>query len=381
MKEYTNRLSAPAALPALVDEDQLATRPGAATRTVLNWTRSGKLPRPVKPGKAGAPKRWLADDVSGWIKRRATPRKIEVRTDSHSPRGGGGMRTKKGKAADDEDDRIVRPGFRYYDLKRNWRKVEPHLSNGFLNHVLVTEFNKFTFGRWGKTFKRGQYPRDYESCDWSVGHKGPEPRFWRYVKHAACHWIVNFTLVLAQLVEPNRQWRIITSDRHSTVWDGKDMLFDFNFQAMGISADECFELANEKMLRPGQVLETFLAEHYAVNTLGEMITWEDKLGADGLPQIERVPIIGWRTDAKGRAEPVAADEDVNTWPTERRALLTPDGRVNRGGTIFDDYGAFVVVVRAELLSGPRTAKAMAKLRGLLDQRAPAPPQTIREPAK
>src|SRR5262245_11212849 len=65
--------------------------------------------------------------------------------------------------------------FRYYDLKRNWRKVEPHLSNGFLNHVLVHEFNKFTFGRWGKTFKRGEYPRNYESADWSGGHKGKEP--------------------------------------------------------------------------------------------------------------------------------------------------------------------------------------------------------------
>jgi hypothetical protein len=148
--------------------------------------------------------------------------------------------------------------FRYYDLKRNWRKVEPHLSNAHLNDVLVTEFNKYTFGRWGETFKHGEYPRDYESCDWWIEHKGAKPRFWRYVKHGACHWLVNFALVLAQLVEPKRQWRIITSDRHSTVWDGKHTLFEFNFQALGIPANECFELANKKVLRPGQRLKTYL---------------------------------------------------------------------------------------------------------------------------
>ena len=43
------------------------------------------------------------------------------------------------------------------------------------------------------------------------------------MKHAACHWLVNFALELAQLVEPDRKWRIITSDKHSTVWDGGDM--------------------------------------------------------------------------------------------------------------------------------------------------------------
>ena len=29
-------------------------------------------------------------------------------------------------------------------------------------------------------------------------------------------------------------WRIITSVKHSTLWDGKRLLFDFNFSAMGI---------------------------------------------------------------------------------------------------------------------------------------------------
>src|SRR5262245_59809961 len=156
-------------------------------------------------------------------------------------------------------------------------KVEPHLSNGFLNHVLVHEFNKFTLSSMGKPFERGQFPRDFEDNDWSAGHCGPEPPFWRYVKKGACHWLVNFNLWLAQLVEPDRHWRIITSDRHSTVWDGRDTLFDFNFLALGVPADECFELAHGNELRPGQFLDVGLPAPEERPSLGTILLWEEKL--------------------------------------------------------------------------------------------------------
>lgn len=106
----------------------------------------------------------------------------------------------------------------YYDLQKHWtKKIEPHLANSQLNNILVRDFNKFTFGRWRKPFVHGQYPWECESCDWSLEHKGPAPRYWKYTKHAACHWLVNFNLKLAMLVEPQRRWRIVTSVDHSTV--------------------------------------------------------------------------------------------------------------------------------------------------------------------
>jgi hypothetical protein len=113
----------------------------------------------------------------------------------------------------------------------------------------------------GRGFKRGQYPNEFESCDCWLGHKGRKPAFWRYVKHAACHWLVNFTLRLAQLVEPKRKWRIITSDDHSTVWGGQHTLFDFNFQALVILPDECFRLAYGEELEFGEWLEVNFADH------------------------------------------------------------------------------------------------------------------------
>src|ERR1700752_3272445 len=136
----------------------------------------------------------------------------------------------------------------YYDLQRHWtRKIVPHLNDESLNRILVRDFNKFTFGRWEKPFLPGNFPEDFESWDWrwSHGRRGPCPRFWAYVKHSACHWIANFALQLAQLAEPGEKWRIVTSQKHSTVWDGQKTLFDFNLLALGVPVDEAWELAAE----------------------------------------------------------------------------------------------------------------------------------------
>jgi hypothetical protein len=69
--------------------------------------------------------------------------------------------------------------------------------------------------------------------------------------------------------EPHRPWRIITSDEHSTVWDGETTLFEFNFQAFGIPADECFAIAtkadaNLTEMKPGEERKVGYPEHYSV---------------------------------------------------------------------------------------------------------------------
>jgi hypothetical protein len=155
---------------------------------------------------------------------------------------------------------------RYFDLKRHWTKrVVPHLADEDLNRILVRDFNRFTFGRWGKQFKTGELPEQYESADWRWNHRGKYPRFWSYVKLEACHWIANFSLRLAQLVEPKKPWRIITSDEHSTVWDGAGTLFDFNFQALGLPAVKAWQAArgrNTEELPVGVELETYYSTHF-----------------------------------------------------------------------------------------------------------------------
>lgn len=148
----------------------------------------------------------------------------------------------------------------YYPFTQRWRKIKPHLSNKQVQDVLVSDFNKFTFGRWGEYFKHGMVPFEFESCDWHCDRKGKRPAFWDYVRHSACHWVVNFNLELAKLVEPKKQWRIVTSQGHSTVWDGENTLFDMNFCALGIEPNEAFKIANKKQLPIGKKLTVYYAE-------------------------------------------------------------------------------------------------------------------------
>jgi hypothetical protein len=159
----------------------------------------------------------------------------------------------------------------YYPIQKNWgRRIKPHLVDPEFNRILVMDFNKFTYGRWREEFKPGMLPEQFESCDWRIcrddGRRGPDPEYWRYVKHSACHWLVNPALRLAMLSVPNREWRIVTSQKHSTVWDGDRTLFDLQFSALGVKPDEAFESARNyrgKVLPPGAYLEVYMADHYS----------------------------------------------------------------------------------------------------------------------
>lgn len=151
----------------------------------------------------------------------------------------------------------------FYPIVKNWgKKIRPHLDNPYLQSMLIYDFNKYTVGCWGTRFRRGQLPGDLESCDWRWSVRGRHPEYYNYVKHSACHWLVNFNRMLAELVEPNKAWRIVTSDVHSTVWDGDTTLFDLNGLALFRNADECYRLAtfgkNAEVLMPGDFVSTGL---------------------------------------------------------------------------------------------------------------------------
>lgn len=152
----------------------------------------------------------------------------------------------------------------YYPIQKQWKKIKPLIQKKEVQDILVDNFNKFTYGRWGQRFKKGMKPTEFESCDWRCDRRGRQPEFWDYVKHAACHWLVNFNLKLAMLAEPKKEWQILVSDKHSTVWDGNDTLFDFNFSALGIDPQEAFDLAYEDgdLIEIGKTVEIYFAEHY-----------------------------------------------------------------------------------------------------------------------
>lgn len=131
---------------------------------------------------------------------------------------------------------------RYYDFRRNWTKrVVPHLDDPDVQAVLCRDMSKLTIGEYGEEFLPGDKPCRWETCDWSISRRWS--RFFDYVLHGACHYLVNFNLRLAQKVAPGRPWRILSSDQHSTVWDGADTLFDMNYCALQIPPDKAIEYA------------------------------------------------------------------------------------------------------------------------------------------
>ena len=164
---------------------------------------------------------------------------------------------------DDSPMTIIRPkrpnprSLRYYDLQKNWRKVKRHIDKPEVQEVLVRDLHKFTWSRWRHKFELGDLPASVDpALYWRWNHRGRKPAYWDYVCCGACHWLVNFNLKLAQLVEPDRKWRIITSDKHSTVWDGMPkggLLFEFNYLAGGTPASKCFVIAYQQELCPGEL--------------------------------------------------------------------------------------------------------------------------------
>jgi hypothetical protein len=139
---------------------------------------------------------------------------------------------------------------RFYDLPRHWTKrVEPHLDDPRLNEILLADFGKYTEQWLRRPFGPGQYPRDFEPFE-KHNHLPPrsrEPRYWRYAKWAACHYMGNFNLRLAMLAEADRPWRIVTNNYHTTVWDGEQTVFEFQFLALGESVAEVFSRPDENI--------------------------------------------------------------------------------------------------------------------------------------
>lgn len=163
---------------------------------------------------------------------------------------------------------------RYVNIQKHWRKLGPlyksqvargiwlpnmlefaagrllnffresgTFSLGFLNGMARND-EKVSWGRWENITCPQQFdPSDWRHCEWHKTHRGRSPKFFDYTCFSACHFLVDLHLFVITNAYPELPWRIITSDEHSTVWDGKNLILDGNFLAFGISADKAFEAA------------------------------------------------------------------------------------------------------------------------------------------
>lgn len=146
----------------------------------------------------------------------------------------------------------------YTDLQSRWREIGPLFRSRECASIWIpcmSEYmqQKSSNPKWKFKFDSGKYrtPSDFDSCDWrwEAKRKGRHPAFWDYACYRACHWVADMCLFVAISSEPGFPWRIISSEKHTVVWNGLlefPILFDINFSAMGVPAKESWALAHGK---------------------------------------------------------------------------------------------------------------------------------------
>ena len=61
--------------------------------------------------------------------------------------------------------------------------------------------------------------------------QGRQKWYYDFVCHGGCHALATLHLYVAQRVYPNKAWRIVSGEDHTTVWDAERTVFDLQWQA------------------------------------------------------------------------------------------------------------------------------------------------------
>ena len=157
-------------------------------------------------------------------------------------------------------------GMKYVDIQKIWRKAGPVYRSEEARRIWLGEMEAYrlaSFESWSAIqgsersfppFVNNLLPKQYDSMDWRYHRRGARPGYWDYVCSGACHWTVNLNLFVAMKVQPDLPWCIVTSSKHSTVWDGQKSIWDASFLAMGVPVAEAWKMASVmgRALQPGK---------------------------------------------------------------------------------------------------------------------------------
>lgn len=80
-------------------------------------------------------------------------------------------------------------------------------------------------------------PSDVDSCDWRWNAPpGRPPKYWDFVCHGSCHWMVEANLQVAKRLLPEYNWIILSGELHSTVVAPEaKLIFDMQYSALQVS--------------------------------------------------------------------------------------------------------------------------------------------------
>jgi hypothetical protein len=170
-------------------------------------------------------------------------------------------RDKSAQDMEMERDCHAMSDMKFYPVTENWTLIKRYVEDEDVRQALNSDFNKYTMARFGKPFGPGQFPADFEDKE-RLKYSGNVQEPFRYVKMGAAHWTVNFSLMVAMRVAPEKPWCIIRTLNHSSVWDGENTVFDiYGMAFFELGAPESFIRAvrgtNSQELEPGELLKTY----------------------------------------------------------------------------------------------------------------------------
>lgn len=164
--------------------------------------------------------------------------------------------------------RIKRFNLVYYPIQTHWRKIAPILRSKECESIWRPNMRDYLEQRahdnnYEYKDRPFEFPSSCDSCDWRFERRTKHPAYWEFVCHSACHWLVDMCLYTAIKLHPEVPWRIVSSHKHSTVWNGEKewpVLFDLNFLALDVTPKDAWSLAIKgRILNPGRWLHPWNA--------------------------------------------------------------------------------------------------------------------------
>ena len=146
--------------------------------------------------------------------------------------------------------KLLPDNLKYFNISKNWKVLGPIYESPEIVELAFTEMNAYIEARAEqhgfkyKEDRRCHYPRWFDSCDWRFDRKGRPPIFDKWICHSACHWTANINAEVIMKAQPTKNWRVINSSYHSTVWDGKNTIYDTNFYGLKIPIEDVVEGIN-----------------------------------------------------------------------------------------------------------------------------------------
>ena len=157
-----------------------------------------------------------------------------------------------------------------YDIQKNWNKIKPIIETDECKQIwfrdLVISCKRraieHNYEHHERNYEDYERPMEFDTGDWRFWVQGRPPRYLEYVVQGRCHWVVNMNLYVAMRLMPEKPWRIVAGEDHSTVWYGEDMVFDINYFITGpdISGwwDKLFNDPDTHILKPSEYLKLYV---------------------------------------------------------------------------------------------------------------------------